>query len=105
MINRITIVSFFSLLILTGCGTTCVEKVAASKATLGQVVAQANIAYEGNIIDLETYEQVDAITDQANIAISEALPVCITDESKALATLRQARIALLKSQELMKNEE
>lgn len=99
-----SVLLLIGVLMLSACSQTCVEKVAITKAGVGAVTEQANIAFEGGLIDLATYEEVDTITDQANLAVSEALPVCLTDESKALSGLRQARQFIVKSQTLMQED-
>lgn len=103
-----------SIFLLVGCSAVqnlvdggsqpCVQKVAIAKATVGQVVYQANAAYDGEIIDLKTFQEIDDITDQANAATTSALTMCTVDEDAAKNLLRSVNTFIIKSQLLLKKE-
>ena len=92
------------VLLLGGCES-CIQRATTVKALNGAIVQQSNLAYEGGLIEIDVYEEVDQYTDEANLLTNEALPVCLSDESKGKAILRQARSYLLKSELLMRGED
>lgn len=92
------------LVLLGGCGQTCVERATLAKALNAGVVQQANMAYSGGILKLDTYKEIDKRTDTANLAIDSAFPICLTDEPQAIAILRQTRSFILQSEQIMKEK-
>jgi len=106
------LVATFALL-LGGCTTVqnmlgmeepvpCVQNVAMAEATIDVVIKQANTAYKGDLIELETFEKIDVITDQAYAASTSALNLCAADESAAESLLATVGSFVAQSQQLLK---
>lgn len=93
-----------SLMMLGACGTTCIEKATAVNALNGQIVQQANLAYDGGLIGIEAYEEIDRATTDAHAATNAALPLCLEDKDRATALLNAAKETLLSTQEQYEKE-
>lgn len=82
--------------------SSCYERVAIAKLTVTEVVAQANAAFEGELLDLSTYETIDSTTTRANNAIDEGRNLCSRDENTANQYLNVAKQLLNDSEALLR---
>lgn len=85
----------FNVMLLTGCETirdsvsgflqddNCYRSVAVGKATITEVVTQANLGHEANYINNASYTQIDSLTDRAYAAFNEASSWCAVEEETA----------------------
>lgn len=93
---------------LSGCSSlvdsSCYQRVAVAKLTVTEVVAQANVSFENELINLDAYEKVDSLTTRANNAIEEARFLCSVDETSAKDYLNVAKGLMNDSEQYLKAE-
>lgn len=94
MIRKFQILA--ACLALAGC-TDCRKETGAASLTLGEVVYQANMAYDANYINVETLEKIDEATDQAKSALDTARLMCVAEDRSFPAQMSRVKAGIANS--------